>query len=270
MDSRSMIFATVALVCVACTTTTTTTVTNDGSSTITNERSSKKVTEADLRNRARARTDLAGGYYRNGQLAVALDEARRAVAIDPSYAEAYGLLGLIYMDMKEQRDAEESFQRALKLDAGNSELSNNYGYFLCNTARERESIPYFNQAIRDPLYRAPARANQNAGQCLMRIKDYQAAEPYLRRSFELDAGKAVPKFLLAKLYLATNQVEKATFYYNILAKSIESSAESLWLGLRVARANADLRTETQLANELKQRFPQSPEAAALARGDFND
>ena len=81
---------------------------------------------------------------------------------------------------------------------------------------------------------------------------------------------AVPKFLLAKLYLATNQVEKATFYYNILAKSIESSAESLWLGLRVARANADLRTETQLANELKQRFPQSPEAAALARGDFDE
>ena len=30
---------------------------------------------------------------------------------------------------------------------------------------------------------------------------------------------AVPKFLLAKLYLATNQVEKATFYYNVLAKS---------------------------------------------------
>ena len=77
----------------------------------------EKLTEADVRNRARARTDLAGGYYRNGQLAVALDEARRAVAIDANYAEAYGLLGLIYMDMKEQRDAEENFQRALKLDA---------------------------------------------------------------------------------------------------------------------------------------------------------
>ena len=72
------------------------------SSTITNERSSKKVTEADLRHRARARTDLAAGYYRNGQLAVALDEARRAAAMDPNYAEAYGLLGLIYMDMNEK------------------------------------------------------------------------------------------------------------------------------------------------------------------------
>jgi type IV pilus assembly protein PilF len=270
MDLRLIICAALALLCAACTTTTTTTVSNDGSSTITNERSSRKLTEADVRNRARARTDLAAGYYRNGQLAVALDEARRAAAIDANYAEAYGLLGLIYMDMNEQRDAEENFQRALKLDPANSELNNNYGYFLCHTGRERESIEYFNQAIRDPLYRTPARANQNAGACLMKIKDYAGAERYLRRSFELDAGMAVPKFLLSRLYLATNQVDKATFYYNVLAKSIESSAESLWLGLRVARANADLRTETQLANELKQRFPQSPEAAALARGDFDE
>ena len=253
----------------ACTTTTTTTVSNEGVSKTVSERSTK-VTEADLRARSRARTDLAAGYYRNGQLAVALEEARRAAAIDPNYAEAHGLLGLIYMDMKEQRDAEESFQRALKLDPSNSELNNNYGYFLCNTGRERASIEYFDIAIRDPLYRTPARANQNAGACLMRVKDYVGAERYLRRSFELDAGMAVPKFLLSRLYLATNQVEKATFYYNILAKSVESSAESLWLGLRVARANADLRTETQLANELKQRFPQSPEAAALARGDFDE
>ncbi|HYM47972.1 MAG TPA: type IV pilus biogenesis/stability protein PilW [Burkholderiaceae bacterium] len=258
-----------ALYCAACTTTTTTTVSNEGVSKTTTDRSVKS-NEADQRTRARARTDLAAGYYRNGQLAVALEEARRAAAIDVNYAEAHGLLGLIYMDMKEQRDAEESFQRALKLDAASAELNNNFGYFLCNTGREREAIEYFDRALRDPLYRTPARANQNAGACLMRVKDYAGAERYLRRSFELDAGVAVPKFLLSRLYLATNQVDKATFYYNILAKSVESSAESLWLGLRVARANADLRTETQLANELRQRFPQSPETAALARGDFDD
>lgn len=269
MKFRLLSFAALAVLGVACTTTTTTT-TADGVSKTTSATSPGRPTEADLRTRARARTDLAAGYYRNGQLAVALDEARRSALIDPNFAETYGLLGLIYMDMSEQRDAEENFQRALKLDPANSELNNNYGFFLCNTRRERESIEYFNRAIRDPLYPTPARANQNAGSCLMRLKDYEAAERYLRRSFEIDAGMAVPKFLLSRLYLATGQVEKATFYYNILAKSVESSAESLWLGLRVARANADLRTETQLANELRQRFPQARETAALARGDFDE
>ncbi len=267
MGFRLTIVTALALMSVACTTTTTTTVNNDGISKTTTDR--PRVVEGDPRTRAQARTDLAAGYYRNGQLAVALEEARRSVVIDPNFAETYGLLGLIFMEMNERRDAEENFQRALKLDAANAELNNNYGFFLCNSGRERESIEYFDRAIRDPLYRTPARANQNAGACLMRVKEYSGAERYLRRSFELDAGTAVPKFLLSQLYLATGQVEKATFYYNILAKSVESSAESLWLGLRVARANADLRTETQLANELKQRFPAAPETAALARGDFD-
>src|SRR5512134_531369 len=120
----------------ACTTTTVTTSSGEvvakGS-----ERVVSNAGAADARTRARARADLAAGYYRTGQLAVALDEARRAVSIDPGFADAYGLLGLIYMDMDQRGDAEENFQRAMRLDPANSELANNYGWFLCQTGRER-------------------------------------------------------------------------------------------------------------------------------------
>jgi type IV pilus assembly protein PilF len=261
--------ALLASVLAACTTTTVTTSSGEvvakGS-----ERVVAAASTADPRTRARARADLAAGYYRTGQLAVALDEARRAVAIDPGFADAYGLLGLIYMDMNERADAEESFQKALRLDPTGSELANNYGWFLCQTGRERESLQYFDRALRDPLYTTPARAGQNAGSCLIKVKDYEGAERYLRRSFELDASSPVTKYLLARTYLVTGQVDRATFYYNLLARSVESTPETLWLGLRIARANGDLRTESQLANELRERFPRSPEVAALARGDFND
>jgi type IV pilus assembly protein PilF len=106
--------------------------------------------------------------------------------------------------------------------------------------------------------------------CLVRIKDYTGAERYLRRSFELDASSAITKYQLARVYLALNQVDRATFYYNLVARSVESSPEMLWLGLRIARANGDLRTETQLANQLRERFPRSPQADALARGSFDE
>jgi len=261
--------ALLASVLAACTTTTVTTSSGEvvakGP-----ERVVATANTADARTRARARADLAAGYYRTGQLAVALDEARRAVTIDPGFADAYGLLGLIYMDMNERADAEESFQKALRLDPAGSELANNYGWFLCQTGRERESLQYFDRALRDPLYTTPARAGQNAGSCLIQLKDYAGAERYLRRSFELDASSPVTKYLLARTYLVTGQVDRATFYYNLLARSVESTPETLWLGLRIARANGDLRTESQLANELRERFPRSPEVAALARGDFND
>lgn len=251
---------------------TTTTVTNSSGDVVTKgpERTVARSGEADARTRARARTDLAAGYFRTGQIAIALEEARRATAIDPGFADAYGLLGLIYMDMNERREAEENFQRALRLDPASSELANNYGWFLCQTGRERESVEYFDRALRDPLYTTPGRAAQNAGSCLLKLKDYQAAERYLRRAFELDASNAATKYQLSRTYLALGQVDRATFYYNLLARSVESSPETLWLGLRIARANGDLRTESQLANELRERFPRSPEVSALARGDFNE
>lgn len=226
--------------------------------------------EADPRKRAEIRTELASTYYREGRLAVALEETKRALQIDSSYASAHGLLGLIYMDIGERGEAEASFRRALRLEPDNSDILNNYGWFLCQTDRERESVEYFERALRDPLYTTPSRAAQNAGSCLLKLKDYPAAERYLRRAFELDASNAGTKYLLSRTYLATGQVDRATFYYNLLAKSVESTPETLWLGVRVARANGDLRTESQLARELRERFPRSPEVAALAKGEFNE
>ena len=226
--------------------------------------------EAEPRQRAEIRTELASSYYREGRLAVALEEAKRAVQIDSRYAPAHGLLGLIYMDIGDRGEAEASFGRALRLEPENSNILNNYGWFLCQTGRERESVEYFDRALRDPLYTTPGRAAQNAGTCLLKLKDYQGAERYLRRSFELDASNAATKYQLSRTYLALGQVDRATFYYNLLARSVESSPETLWLGLRIARANGDLRTESQLANELRDRFPRSPEVSALARGDFNE
>jgi type IV pilus assembly protein PilF len=252
----------------ACTTTTVTT--SSGEVVSTTQSGAAGASPAVTKGRARARVELAAGYFRNGQLAVALEEAKRAVQIDPTFADAYGLLGLIYMELEDRRAAEENFQRALQLDPSNADLNNNYGWYLCQTGRERESIAYFQRSLRDPLYATPARANFNAGHCLLRVKDYSGAEPYLRRSFELDATSVTTKYELARLYLATGQTDRASFYYGLLVKSAEASPETVWLGLKVARAQGDLRTETRLASELRTRFPGSKEAGMLARGAFDE
>jgi len=249
----------------ACTTTTTTRTGEVISTTQT-----EVANPATARARAQARTDLAAGYFRTGQMAVALEEARRASQIDPTFPDAYGLLGLIYMELDERSSAEQNFQRALQLDNVNPYLNNNYGWFLCQTGRERESVQYFQRALRDSLYATPARANWNAGHCLLRVKDYSAAEPFLRRSFELDAASVTTKFELARLYLATGQTDRAAFYYGLLAKTTEASSATLWLGLKIARAQGDLRNETRLASELRTRFPASQEARWLARGAFDE
>ncbi len=226
--------------------------------------------EADPRKRAEIRTELASNYYREGRLAIALEEANRAVNVDAGFAPAHALLGLINMELGDKREAEASFGRALRLEPDNSNIVNNFAWFLCQSGRERESIDYFQRAAANRLYATPGLALRNAGVCLLRINDIDGGERMLRRAFELDASDPVTKVELARLYLRRNQADRAGFYFGLLDPASSSTAPGLWLGLRIARANGDLRRERDLAAQLRERFPDSPEASALRRGAFND
>ena len=68
---------------------------------------------ADMKRRADVRMELATGYFRRGQLDIALEEVKRALVADPTLGGAYNLRGLIYATQGEEALAEESFRRAL-------------------------------------------------------------------------------------------------------------------------------------------------------------
>ena len=120
------------------------------------------------RERARAHAELASAYYEQGNLGVALEEARVAITADANYAPAYTVLGLIHMDLKENAQADESFQRALRIAPNDADANHNYGWFLCQSGREDLSLKYFLLAIRNPLYSAPQKSYAVAGICAAR------------------------------------------------------------------------------------------------------
>ena len=147
---------------------------------------SQEVPTSDSRQKAKVRTELAALYLQDNRLAIALEEARLAIAADKAYAPAYNILGLTHMMLGENTQAEENFERALKEAPGDPEITNNYGWFLCQTGRERKSIDYFMRAARNPLYNAPTRPYTSAGICLVRLKDDTAAEQNLQRALQYD------------------------------------------------------------------------------------
>jgi len=247
-----------------CKTTTTVTTTPDSS------QPSASKSEGDPHKRAAVRLQLAAGYYQKGQLDVAIQEANQATQIDPNLAAAYGLLGLIYMDLDQKAQAQTNFEQSLRLDPKDPELNNNYGWYLCRTKREVQAIQYFDRAAADRLYATPAMALQNAGLCLLQVGDNDRAEKYLVRAFESDASSPVAKFHLARLYLSTHRIDRAEFYYELLAKNGNPNAETLWLGARIAHAKSDARAQRRLGEELVRRFPGSPEAALLHREAFDE
>jgi len=226
--------------------------------------------EPEVRRRARLRLELATGYFEQGQTTVALDEVKQVLVIDPSFADAHNLRGLIYMRLNDPRLAEESFKRALTLNGRDADALHNYGWFLCQNGRYSESFEVFSQALTTPLYRNQVKTLLAKGLCEIRTGDRAQAEISLARAYELDAGNPVTGYNLALLLYLRGEYTRAQFYIRRINNSELANAETFWLGIRVERRMNNSVAELQLASQLTQRFPKSKEAAAYERGAFNE
>lgn len=226
--------------------------------------------QTDNQKRARIRLELAIGYYEQRQMSVALDEIKQALQADPNFADAYSMRGLIYMNMGENRLAEDSFQHAIRLAPGNPDFNNNYGWFLCQTGREKQSIEYFDAALKNRAYQSPAKALNNAGICSFKMNDRATAERYFSQAFQQDPGNPSTSFHLARINYDRRDYERARFYVGRVLKADVMAADVLWLAIRIERKLGDRAAETSLATQLRRRHGSSPEYAAYQRGAFDD
>ncbi len=224
--------------------------------------------EPEARRRARIRLELAKGYFEQGQTTVALDEVKQALHIDPGYGAAHNLQGLIFMRLNEPRLAEASFQQALRISARDADTLHNLGWLYCQEARYEEALRQFGLALQVPNYTAAAKTWMAQGVCQARAGRLQAAEDSLARSFELDAGNPITNYNLALLLHQRGEHARAQFYIRRLNNSELANAESLWLGIKVERALGNREALGQLADQLRRRFPESPERSAYDRGVF--
>ena len=224
----------------------------------------------DAQRRARIRLQLAVAYYGGGQLEVALDEVKQAISSDPEFADAYSMRGLIYMDMGENRLADDNLQRALRLAPNNPDIANNYGWFLCQNGREKESIAYFQSALKSRSYLSPAKALTNAGVCSVKLKDRVSAERYFLQSFQFEPGNPLTNVNLAMLALGRNDIEHARFYIDLVTKVDVLSADVLWTAIKVERKLGNRVSETNLVTQLRRRYPGSAEYASYQRGVFDE
>jgi type IV pilus assembly protein PilF len=223
--------------------------------------------------RAEIRMQLAGGYFEQGNYLVALDEVKKAIAADPQNPSGYGLRAIIYMRMGEKELANDNFQHALKLAPNDPDLNNNYGSFLCQNDRVKESFKHFDAALANRNYRSPAGALNNAGSCALKIKDYELAERYLLQALQLAPDVPETNVGLARVYYARREYPRASFFMTQvgkLAKLDSLPADVLWLGIKVQHKMGDLGAEQGFATQLRRHHAQSPEYAAYQRGAFDE
>jgi type IV pilus assembly protein PilF len=221
------------------------------------------------RNRARIHTELAAAYFERGNMAVALEELRVAAGADSTYAPAYSLFGLVYMELRERDLAAKNFERALSLAPNDGEINHNYGLFLCQTERAPDSIKYFMQAVKNPLYATPSRSYSAAGLCTLRASNTKEAEQFFERALRLEPDEPSSLLHLGQIRYKQGRMDDARRLVSRYNKLGEPNSESLWLALRIERKLGQRTAEQSYANQLRRRFPGSPEYQALQRGSFD-
>lgn len=226
--------------------------------------------ETEGQKRAKIRLELALGYLEQGQVTIALDETKQAIAADPSSADAYNLRGLIYMRLNDANLARDSFVRALVLNPKDGNIFHNFGWLSCQEAQYAVSIAYFDKALISPSYIGQAKTLLARGVCQLRMGDKLQAEASFLRSFELDAGNPITTFNLANLLFQRQELIRAQFYIRRLNGSDFANAESLWLAAKIEKRLGNNEGVLQLADRLKKRFSGSPELVLFERGAFNE
>lgn len=226
---------------------------------------------ADAEKRARVRLELAGLYLGRGQTETALGEVERAIAAKPDLSESYNLRGLIYATQGNLPLAEQNFQRALQLAPGSGDVMHNYGWFLCQQRRWPDAEAQFGAALALPSYRDSMRTLLAQGVCQARAGRWAEAERTLSRSYELDPANPVTAYNLSDVLMHRGELERARFYIARINSQPElSSAQSLWLAVRIERRLGNLQGVQDYGRKLQERYPESNEVLLYERGRFDD
>ncbi len=227
------------------------------------------VTESDTTNvdrRARIRYQLAEGYFGEGKYTIALDEIKQVLELEPNAVDAWILRAIIYIRLDQKALAEESFRRAQSIAPSNGAAARNYAWLLCSQKRYAESDVQFKRAVAANY--EPARTYMSWGVCQKEAGQKALAEASLRQSLELEPLNPISGYHLAVLLFEAGEYQQARFYARRVYNGEFSNAASLWLGIRIERAMNNGVAMQQLVAQLRSRYPDSPEVAALDKGAF--
>ena len=233
-----------------------------------------KVTESDETDnarRARVRLELASAYFGRGQMNVALDEVKLALAADPNLGPAFNLRGLIYGSMGEHALAEDSFKRALQLNPRDVDTMQNFGWYMCQRQRYADADGLFRQALASPQNQDISRTLLTQGICHARAGDLPTAEATLQRAYEIDSGNASIAVNLAEVLYRRGDYERARFQMRRINAVREiANPQTLWLAMRIEHKLGNTQGLASLGQQLRDRFPESPQAKLYASERFDE
>ena len=219
--------------------------------------------------RAGIRTQFAAEYFKRRQFGVAIEEAQKAIAINPAYAPAYGMLALVYMDLQEDAKARDNFNHAVEYAPNDPDIRHNYGYFLCDRGQYQAGVAEYMAALRNPTYQMPVKTLIAAGICSEKGGRDEDARAHYERALRFQPDDVTARYRLASLLLKQGQLPQARIHALELARQKDPRSDVLWLALRIERMLGNTEAERNYAGLLRSKHGQSLETSKLLAGQYD-
>ena len=199
---------------------------------------------------------LAQQYIEQGQYEVALDRLQNAVKLEPSSADAYTMLGLLYERINRPAQAEASYAKSAKLAPDKGDILNNYGAWLCRSGHPLESDVWFRKALGDPFYKTPTAAMGNASACALKADKPELAEGYDRQILAIDAANAGALQDLAAILFQRGDFLRARGFMERLLSTAKATPDMLDQAARIEDKLGDAAAARGYRNRIATEFPQ--------------
>jgi tetratricopeptide (TPR) repeat protein len=164
----------------------------------------------------------AGAFVARGRYALAAEEYRRALEVQPSDASVHNQLGICYQRLSNDAMARREYERALALRPGYAEVWNNVGTLEQSRGRFKAAVRAYKKAIE--LKPSLATPWKNLGNAYLALARPQEAFESYQEAFRLDptileeqtaaipavgVDAAAQHLMIAKLLAAKGQKEAA-------------------------------------------------------------
>jgi protein O-GlcNAc transferase len=202
-----------------------------------------------------------------GDLAGAIAAHERALARDPSIAQAHANLISLYGRQQNWAKAEEHYRAVVGLGFNLGDAHYDYGVLLGLQEKWDRAADAYRQAIAvNPRH---ALAHNNLGQILERQRDLEAAAGEYRRAAESQPAYRIARFNLGRMLIALGRTDEAIRELEQLTEPRDAETPRYLFALATAHIRAGHRDEgvkwATDARQLALQFGQTELAAAIER-----
>jgi len=171
-------------------------------------------------------------HYRNGKLADAERACKKAIKINPRYADAHNDLGNIYLKMGRFKESFNAYRKALNLAPNHPMLLNNIGNVLMAQGEYEKALNWLNKSVE--LEPDNAATHCNLGNTFRSLGESRKAVAAYKQAFELNPRQGSYCLNLGGVLIELEEFDEAVECFNQALK-LNPEDQKAYLGLGKAR-----------------------------------